>query len=75
MVLVFKPLFEKNLEILRQHSKQWYQQIAKSRLSKIAKKNLQDAFVSWLLAKFPHMDYKEFLKMIENLPDIEETLA
>jgi len=75
MVLVFKPLFESNLDNLRKNSKQWYQQIAKCRLPKMAKNNLQDAFASWLLARFPHIDYKEFLTMIENLPNIEETLA
>jgi predicted transposase YdaD len=75
MVMVFKPLFVNDLKVLQNNSKQWYQHIAKSRLSEKTKTNLQDAFVSWLLARFPHLDYKEFLRMIENLPDIEETLT
>jgi len=66
---------ENDLKVLRKNSRKWYQQIAKSRLPQTVKIPLQDAFANCLLARFPNLDYKGFLKMIENLPDIEETLA
>ena len=75
MVAVFKPLFEKNIDTLKTNSKKWYQQISKSRLPKLAKKNLQNAFINWLLVRFPRHNYEEVIRMIETLPNVEETLA
>jgi flagellar biosynthesis/type III secretory pathway protein FliH len=74
--LLFSNLiFEKNIDTLKTHSKKWYQQISKSRLPASAKKNLQNAFINWLLVRFPKLNYEEVIKMIETLPNIEETLA
>lgn len=75
LVAVFKPLFEKDLDKLRSHSRIWYQQITKSRLPKAAKENFQKAFTNWLLVRFPKLNYEEVIQMIETLPDLEETLA
>lgn len=77
MVLVFKPLLVKDLKVLSQHSKQWYQKIKKSRLPKDVKDNLISAFFRWLSARFPDLSGEEITKMIEieNLPSFEETRA
>ena len=75
MVLVFKPLLEKKLETLRQHSKQWYQKIKNSRLPTKVKENFTNAFFRWLSARFPNLTGEEVTKMIEidSLPSFEET--
>jgi len=48
---------------------------AHCRLPKAAKENFQKAFTNWLLVRFPKLNYEEVIKMIETLPDLEETLA
>jgi hypothetical protein len=77
MVLVFKPLLVKDIKILSQHSRQWYQNIKKSRLPKNVKDNFTSTFFRWLSARFPDLSGEEITKMIEieNLPNFEETRA
>ena len=83
LVLVFKPLLEKDSNTLKQNSGKWYQKIKQSRLPDNAKQNFQDAFFRWLSARFPEltgeeiiqMTGEEIVQMIESLPRFEETRA
>ncbi|KPA10044.1 hypothetical protein MHK_009746 [Candidatus Magnetomorum sp. HK-1] len=73
MVAVFKPLFEKDLNALKNNAYHWYQKIAKSRLPKDAKEHIQKAFISWLTARLRDLPYQEVINMIASLPDFETT--
>ena len=73
MVVAFKPLFEKDLNALKQNAYYYYQTIKKSRLPEDAKEHIQNAFISWLTVRFKNLSYQEVIKMIANLPDFEQT--
>ncbi|KPA10043.1 transposase [Candidatus Magnetomorum sp. HK-1] len=73
MAAVFKPLFEKDLNALKNNAYHWYQKIAKSRLPKDAKEHIQKAFISWLTARLRDLPYQEVINMIASLPDFETT--
>ena len=74
-VIVFKPLLEKDLNVLKLNSSKWYKKIKQSRLPEGAKLNFLDVFVRWLSVRFPELSGEEIIQMIENLPRFEETKA
>jgi predicted transposase YdaD len=77
MVVVFKPLLEKDLNTLIKYSRKWYKQLKMSRLPKNVKGHFASAFFRWLSARFPELSGEEIIKMIEieSLPRFEETRA
>ncbi len=76
LVSVFKPLLERNDDVLQQRAAEYYRNIKDSRLKAAEVNVLLDVFVDWLRQRQPQKSLKEIeMLLFGELTPLEETVS